>query len=135
MAVLSAIGHCFAVPMRFLKTIKLGTWYERRREKLVVFTFYGHFVGYCTLFWVPRRFQRPMKLADRLRGDVKNSLFSRMMAVLSAIAHCFGVPGQFLKPMKLGTWFVRRRQKLVVFAFYGRFMGYCTLFWGPVAIS
>jgi hypothetical protein len=37
--------------------------------------------------------------------------------------------------MKIGTWFERRRQKLIVFAFDGRFVGYWTLFCGPGAIS
>jgi hypothetical protein len=41
----------------------------------------------------------------------------------------------FLGPVTLGTWFERRRLKLLVFALYGRFVGYSTLFWGPDAIS
>jgi hypothetical protein len=61
--------------------------------------------------------------------------FSRFMAVFWAIAHCFGLPAQFLGPMTLGARFERRRQKLIVFVFYGRFVGYSTLFWGAREIS
>jgi hypothetical protein len=57
------------------------------------------------------------------------------MVVLRAIAHYLVVPGQFLWPKKLGTQFERRRQKLIVFAFYGRFLGNSTLFRGPDTIS
>jgi hypothetical protein len=58
----------------------LGTRFERRCQKLVVFVVFG-------LLWV--------------------------------IAHYFGVPGRFLRPVKLATPFERGRQNLVVFTFCG----------------
>jgi hypothetical protein len=69
-----------------------------------------------------------------MKGDAKNSLFSRFMAVLWAIAHCFGSRGDFKDPSNWHT-IERRRQKLIVFKLDGRFVRYCTLFCGPRAIS
>jgi hypothetical protein len=62
------------------------------------------------------------------------------MTVPCVIPHCFGAPALFIGPLALGvptlflrpltlrTLFEGRHEKLVVFAFYGCFVCYATLF-------
>jgi hypothetical protein len=71
----------------------------------------------------------------RFERRPKKLVVSRFMPVLFAIAHYLVVSERFLVLVILGTWLDKRRQKLVVLAIYGRFVDYCTLFWGPREIS
>jgi hypothetical protein len=80
MAVLWAIPHCFGVLTQFLGHVTLNTRF-RGDSKLIVFAFYGHFVGYSTLFWGPGVISRPRDSRYTVKGDTKNSSFSRFMAV------------------------------------------------------
>jgi hypothetical protein len=68
MAVSWAIPYCFGVPTLLLGPLTLHKRFEGRHEKLIVFAFYGRFMGYSTLLGVPTLFLGPLKLDTWFEG-------------------------------------------------------------------
>jgi hypothetical protein len=102
MAVSWAIPHCFGVPTLFLEPLPLRILFEGIHKKLVVFTFYGRFVGYSTLFWVPMPFVGALTLGTRFEGRHEK-------LVVFAFYGCFvGYSAMFWGPdaisRALNTW-------------------------------
>jgi hypothetical protein len=99
-----AIAHYFGVMGRGIYMAH-GTQYmfERHDQKLVVFTFLGHFHELLPTvlgFWGD--LQGPWHTTC-LRGMSQNSSFLCLWPFLWAIAHSFGVPWWFTRPMTLST--------------------------------
>src|SRR3954471_2586094 len=95
--------------------------FERYDQKVAVFAFMVVFMSYCPQFWVLGRFAWLVRPDTCLGVRTKNSSFSRFMAVfMSYIPHFLGSRA-ICMPRKTRYMFESYDQKLIVFAFYGRF--------------
>jgi hypothetical protein len=95
-----------------------------RRPKLDVFRIFRPFWwAIAHSFGVPGRFPVPVTPSTRFNRVVKNSSFSHILAVLVGYSSQFWGYGPISTARDHRHTILPRRQKLVVFAYFGRFGG------------
>jgi hypothetical protein len=101
-----AIAHNFRVPVRFYKTHDTRYMFEMMTKNSLFSIFYGHFHELLPIVLGFRDdLQGPRYSGTCLRDMYKKHCLHVLSSFCWAIAHLFGVLGQFTRPMTLGTCF------------------------------
>jgi hypothetical protein len=117
--------------------------FDRHDQKLVVFAFMAIFVSYCPLFWgyVGRDLHGPWHLVHVWEAWPKTHHFCILGSFSWTIAHCFGFPRWFTRPMTL-TKCLRGMTKNPLFLRFGAVswaifhsFGFPGWFWRPMTLS
>ena len=87
MVVSWAIPHCLGVPAQFLGYVTLGTRFKGDTKNSSFFAFYGHFVGYSTLFRGPGAISMPRDSQYTVEGATLKTRCFRVLWPFRGLFH------------------------------------------------
>jgi hypothetical protein len=99
--------------------------FEGHEKKFIIFAFYSHFRELLPIVWGSMEIYKEYDSMYILERNDKKLVVLHFRLFLWAIAHSFGVPGWFTRPMTLSTFLRGMTNNSSFLHFRGIFMSYC----------